>query len=68
MIYCATHEIYIFSLHPMKYSKIPILRPPLRLSKKWSLRPLIGQSPRWSLISCTLGVENKEKNSLNFQK
>ena len=26
-----------------------------------------GQSQRWSLIRCTLGVENEEKNSLNFQ-
>ena len=26
-----------------------------------------GESQRWSLIRCTLGVENEEKNSLNFQ-
>ena len=36
------------------YSKISILRPPL------------GQSQRWSLIRGTLGVENEEKNNLNF--
>ena len=36
------------------YSKIPILRPPF------------GQSQRWSLIRDTLGVENEEKNYLNF--
>ena len=34
------------------YSKIPIFRPPL-----WQ---------RWSSIGGTLGVENKEKNNLNF--
>ena len=31
------------------------------------LKTTFGQSQRWSLIRCTLGVENEEKNSLNFQ-
>ena len=30
------------------------------------LKNTFGQSQRWSLIRCTLGVENEEKNSLNF--
>ena len=30
------------------------------------LKTTFGQSQRWSLIGCTLGVENEEKNSLNF--
>ena len=37
-----------------KYSKIPLLRPPL------------GLSQRWSLIRGTLGVEIEEKNNSNF--
>ena len=43
------------------YSKIPILRPPLGLSKSG-----LGQSQRWSLFRGILGVENEEKNNLNF--
>ena len=60
-----------------KYSKIPISRPPLGLSKSglkdhlWDcpkvvLKTTFGQSQRWFLIRFTLGVENKEKNNLNF--
>ena len=30
------------------------------------LKTTFGQSQRWSLIRVTLGVENKEKNNLNF--
>ena len=47
-------------LRTMKYSKIPIIRPPLRLSKS-GLKDHFGQSQRWSLITCTLVVENEEK-------
>ena len=31
------------------------------------LKTTFGQSQRWSLIRGTLGVENEEKNNLNFQ-
>ena len=31
------------------------------------LKTTFGQSQRLSLIRCTLGVENEEKNGLNFQ-
>ena len=31
------------------------------------LQTTFEQSQKWSLIRCTLGVENEEKNSLNFQ-
>ena len=48
------------------YSKIPIIRPPLRLSKV-VLKTTFGQSQRWSLIRCTLVGENEEKNSFKFQ-
>ena len=48
-----------------KYSKIPILRPPLGLSKS-GLKDHFGQSQRWYLMRDTLGVENEEKNNLNF--
>ena len=30
------------------------------------LKTTFGQSQRWSLIRGTLGVENEEKNNLNF--
>ena len=30
------------------------------------LKTTFGQSQRWSLIRETVGVENEEKNSLNF--
>ena len=30
------------------------------------LKTTFEQCQRWSLIKCTLGVENEEKNSLNF--
>ena len=30
------------------------------------LKTTFGQSQRWSLIRGTLGVENEEKNKLNF--
>ena len=30
------------------------------------LKTTFGQSQRWSLIRDTLGVENEEKNNLNF--
>ena len=30
------------------------------------LKTTFGQSQRWSLIRSTLGVENEEKNNLNF--
>ena len=30
------------------------------------LKTTFGQSQRWSLIRGTLGVENQEKNNLNF--
>ena len=52
------------------YSKILILRPALVLSKsccpKVVLKTTFGQSQRWSLIRGILGVENEEKNCLNF--
>ena len=48
------------------YSKIPILRPPFGTVQKWSLRPLLDSPQKWSLIRYTLGVENEEKNNLNF--
>ena len=50
----------------VKYSKIPILRPPLGLSKS-VLKTTFGQSQRWSLSRCTLGVENEGEIHLNFQ-
>ena len=30
------------------------------------LKTTFGQSQRWSLIRGTMGVENEEKNNLNF--
>ena len=30
------------------------------------LKTTFGQSQRWSLIKGTMGVENEEKNNLNF--
>ena len=48
-----------------RYSKIPILRPPLGLSKS-GLEDHFWQSQRWSLIRGTIGVENEEKSNLNF--
>ena len=48
-----------------KYSKIPILRPPLGLSKSglkdhfWTVPKVVSD---WG----TLGVDNEEKNNLNF--
>ena len=56
------------------YSKIPILRPPLKLSKSglkdhfWTvpkvvLKTTFGQSQRWSLIKFKLCVEYEEKNN-----
>ena len=47
------------------YSKIPILRSPLGLSRS-GLKNHFGQFQRWSLIRGVLGVENEEKNNLNF--
>ena len=35
-------------------------------SPKVVLKTTFGQSQRWSLIRGTLGVENEEKNDLNF--
>ena len=32
------------------------------------LKTTSGQSQRWSLIRSTLGVENEEKNNLNFAR
>ena len=48
-----------------KYSKILILRPPLGLSKS-GLKDHFWTVPKGSLIRGTLGVENEEKNNLNF--
>ena len=45
---------------------MPILRPPLGDCPKVVLKTTFGQSQRWSLIRGTLGVENEEKNNLNF--
>ena len=49
----------------VQYSKIPILRPPLRLSKS-GLKDHFWTVPNWFLIKGTLSVENKETNNLNF--
>ena len=43
----------------MKYSKIPILRPPLGLSKSG----LLLDSPKGGLLSEVHCVENEEKNN-----
>ena len=48
------------------YSKIPILRPPLRLSKS-GLKDHFWTVPKVVSNQSTLGVENEEKNNLNFQ-
>ena len=45
------------------YSKIPLLRLD---GPKVVFKTTFGQSQRWSLIRGTLGVENEEKNNLNF--
>ena len=49
-----------------KYSKIPILRPPLRLPKS-GLKDHFWTVPRVVSNQMYTGVENEEKNSLNFQ-
>ena len=49
-VHSVKFSLYV-CVHVHMYSQIPILRPPLGM---------------WSLIRCTLGVENEEKNSLNF--
>ena len=48
-----------------KYSKLPMLRPPLGLSKS-GLKDHFWTVPKEFLIRGTLGVENEEKNNLNF--
>ena len=48
-----------------KYSKIPIWDH-LWDCPKVVLKTTFGQSQMWSLIRGTLGVENEEKNNLNF--
>ena len=59
------------------YSKIPIIRPPLRQSKSglkdhfWTvpkvvLKTTFGQSQRWSLIKGKLCIEYERKNNFNF--
>ena len=47
------------------YSKIPILRPPLGLSKS-GLKDHFWTVPKVVFIRETLGLEDEEKNNLNF--
>ena len=65
MVFPQQCSIVILNTHIYIYSKIPISKPPLGRSKV-VLKTTFGESQRWSIIRGTLGVENEEKNNLNF--